>query len=207
MVYYFIYGVIQIAYQEEKVMKKSKKQMKAEMKEKMSNKIKTKVTRKMKKVKLLFIVLATLAAVVAAVKAINMLIEKKRAKDPARSGLKDVLAFFATKTISMTDKITSGVMLGAYFSSLNVDLSKCEFEDGTFIAIKSGFASVLLTIPENVNVKFDSLDTLCYIKEEYDTESFIEGQPTIYIALKGSFGKVIISKAAVVEDAPEAAEA
>ena len=187
-------------------MKKTKRQEKAEMKKKMNSKIKIKVKKKMKKIKLLFIIAVTLAAVVAAVKAVNMLIEKKRAKDPARSSLKDVLAFFATKTISMTDKITSGVMLGAYFSSLNVDLSKCEFEDGTFIAVKSGVASVLLTVPENVNIKFDSLASLCYIKQEYDVDSFVEGQPTIYIAAKCAFGKLIISKAAVEEETEEVSD-
>ena len=188
-------------------MKKTKKQEKAEMKKKMNSKIKIKVKKKLKKIKLLFVIAATIAAVIAVVKTVNMLIEKKRAKDPDRSSLKDVLAFFASKTISMTDKITSGVMLGAYFSSLNVDLSKCEFEDNTFIAVKSGVASVILTIPENVNVKFDSISSLCFIKQEYDTDSFIEGQPTIYIAAKCAFGKLIISKAAYVEDEDTVAEA
>ena len=185
-------------------MKKNKKQIKADLKKKMNCKIKTKVKKKIKNIKLLFIITATIAACIAIIKFVLSFIEKKNAKDPNRAGLKDIMAFFASKSVSMTDKISSGIMMGAYFSGLNADLSKCEFEDGSFIAIKSGFASVILTIPENVNVKFDSLTTLCYVKQEYDTETFVEGQPTIYIALKSAFGKVIISKAAIVEDEDEA---
>ena len=60
---------------------------------------------------------------------------------------------------------------------------------------------------ENVNVKFDSINSFTYIKQEYDTDSFTEGNPTVYIALKGAFSSVIISKAETVDEEAEQATA
>ena len=185
-------------------MKKDKNEIKKEMKKKMKTKLKVKVKKKMKKVKLLFIVTATIAFIVGAIKAVNMLLEKKSAKKGSETGLKDILAFFASKTVKYSEKISSGVMLGGYFSSLNADFSDCEFENGTFIAVKCACAYTNIVMPENVSIKFDCINSFAYVKQEYDTDSFDESLPTVYIALKGAFSSIFISRAAKSE--PEAVE-
>ena len=172
-----------------------KKEVKKEMKDKMKTKLKVKVKKKMKKVKLLFIVLTILAAVVAVAKAIEMLLEKKNKNRPKDTSLDQVFSLFAAAKDSLYKKITGGVMVGSYFSTQRLDCSGCEFKDGSFIAIKSCLAYVNVIIPENVNVKFDCIDLFTYVKQEYDTEEFDESLPTVYIALKGAFSSVIITKA------------
>ena len=187
-------------------MSKAKRAYKKELKKKMNLKLKDRVKRKLKKFKLLFIIFTTLASVIIAIKAMIAVLEKKRAKDPARTGLKDILAFFVSKSVTMAEDINSGLMIGGYVSKLNVDLSQCEFKDHSFIAIKSVLSAIYIAVPENVNIKFDSINSFTYIKQEYDVDSVQEGNPTVYIALKGAFSSVIVSKAATVdEEAQEAA--
>ena len=188
-------------------MSKAKRAYKKELKKKMNLKLKDRVKRKLKKFKLLFIIFTTLASVIVAIKAVIAVFEKKRAKDPARTGLKDILAFFITKSVTMAEDVNSGIMIGGYVSKLNVDLSQCEFKDHSFIAVKSVLSAIYIAIPENVNVKFDSINSFTYIKQEYDTDSFTEGNPTVYIALKGAFSSVIISKAETVDEETEQATA
>ena len=162
----------------------------------MKTKLKVKVKKKMKKVKFLFIVLTILAAIVAVAKAIEMLLEKKNKNRPKDASLEQVFSLFAAAKDTLTSKkVTGGVMVGSYFSTQKVDCSGCEFKDGSFIAIKSCLAYVNIIIPENVNVKFDCIDLFTYVKQEYDTDAFDESLPTVYIALKGAFSSVIITKA------------
>ncbi len=187
-------------------MSKAKRAYKKELKKKMNLKLKDRVKRKLKKFKLLFIIFTTLASVIIAIKAMIAVLEKKRAKDPARTGLKDILAFFVSKSVTMAEDINSGLMIGGYVSKLNVDLSQCEFKDHSFIAIKSVLSAIYIAVPENVNIKFDSINSFTYIKQEYDADSVQDGCPTVYIALKGAFSSVIVSKAKTVdEEAQEAA--
>ena len=94
-------------------------------------------------------------------------------------------------------------MVGGYVSKLNVDLSQCEFKDNSFIAVKSVLSAIYIAVPENINIKFDSINSFTYIKQEYDTDSFTEGNPTVYIALKGAFSSVIVSKAETVDEEAE----
>ena len=85
-------------------------------------------------------------------------------------------------------------MLGGYFSTLKADFSDCEFENGAFIAVKSVASYVSIVLPENVNIKFDSLNLCSFVKKEYDTESFDESLPTVYVALKGALSSVFVSR-------------
>jgi len=188
-------------------MKKDKKQMKKEMKDKMKTKLRVKVKKKMKKFKILFIIASTIAAIVAAAKAIDLLLEKKNAKKAEGSSLKQVFALMASKTVSYAEKISGGVMLGGYFSSLKADFSKCEFENGAFIAVKSACSYVSIVVPENVNIKFDCLNLCAFVKQEYDTESFDESLPTVYIALKGALSSVFISRGVTCEETNEEVKA
>ena len=181
-----------------------KKELKKEMKGKMKTKLKVKVKKKMKKFKLIFIILSTIAAIVAFVKVIQMLFEKKMAKCPEGKNLKQVFSLFASTKETFVDKITGGVMLDGFFSTVKADFSGCEFEDGTFIAVKSGLAYVNIIMPENVNIKFDSIDVFTFIKQEYDTEHVDETLPTVYIALKGVCSSVIISRGITVPSEAEA---
>ncbi|MBR4341675.1 MAG: hypothetical protein IKP88_03010 [Lachnospiraceae bacterium] len=184
-------------------MSKAKKEMKKELKEKMKGKIKVKVKKKMKKIKLILIILATLSAVVAAIKTVLAFIEKKHKNDPKREGLKDVTAFFSSKNWKLSEPVTSGFMIGSYFSNLNIDLSECTFEDNSFIAIKCGVGRVCLTLPQNVNIKFDSIGSAYYLKKEYDVDAFDESLPTVYVALKVAFGCVFVTKAENTEEKNE----
>ena len=184
-----------------------KKEMKKEMKDKMKTKLKVKVKKKMKKVKLLFIVIAILGAVIAIAKGIEALLEKKNKDRPKDTSLDQVFSLFASSKDTISKTITGGIMAGAYFASQKIDCSECEFTDGSFIAIKSACAYVNIIIPENVNIKFDCINLCTYVKQEYDTEAFDESLPTVYVALKGAFSSVIISRAAVVADEETTEEA
>ena len=181
-----------------------KKVLKKEMKGKIKTKLKVKVKKKMKKIKLLFIILSTIAAVIAVCKAVEMLLEKKNKNRPKDSSLEQFFSLFAvTKDRSLVKKITGGVMVSNYFSRQTLDLSGCEFNDGSFIAIKSAAAYLNVIIPDNVNVKFDCIDLFTYVKQEYDTDEFDETRPTVYIALKSAFSSVIITKAEATYAEPE----
>ena len=184
-------------------MSKDKNEIKKELKEKMKGKIKTKVKKKMKKIKLILIILVTLSAVVAAIKTVLAFIEKKHRNDPKREGLKDVTAFFSSKNWKLSEPVSSGFLVGSYFSNLNIDLSECTFSDNSFIAIKCGVGRVCLTLPENVNIKFDSIGSCYYLKKEYDVDAFDKSLPTVYVALKAAFGCVFITKAESVEENAE----
>ncbi len=180
-----------------------KKELKKEMKGKMKTKLKVKVKKKMKKIKLLFIILSTIAAVIAVCKAVEMLLEKKNKNRSKDSSLEQFFSLFAVTRDSVIKNITGGVMVSTYFSRQTLDLSGSEFKDGSFIAVKSAAAYLNIIIPDNVNVKFDCIDLFTYIKQEYDTEEINESYPTIYIALKGAFSSVIITKAEAVCSEPE----
>ena len=129
-----------------------------------------------------------------------MLLVKKNKKRDKDSSLEQFFSLLASTKETVVKKITGGVMVGAYFSNMNLDCSECEFADGSFIAIKSAVACINITIPENVNVKFDCINLFTYVKQEYDTDEVVESRPTVYIALKGAFSSVIISKAEKVEE-------
>lgn len=180
-------------------MKKSKRQIKKELKAEMKGKLKTKIKKKFRKFKVILIIVLTLTAVIAAIKAVLAFIESRHKKDPKREGLKDVTAFFASKTWNLSEPVKAGFLVGNYFSNLNLDLSNCKFEDNSFIAIKSGVGRVCLTLPENVNIKYDGIGSVYYLKQEYNTEEFDESLPTVYVALKAAFSAVFISKAAPCE--------
>ncbi len=183
-------------------MKKSKKEYKKELKEKMKGKmktkLKTKLKRKIKKFKIMFIIFATLAAVVAAIKFVLALIEKKHKKDPNREGLKDVTAFFSSKSWDLAEPVKGGFLVGGYFSNLSLDLSNCDLADNSFIAIKGAVSRINIVLPENVNVKFDGIGSAYYMKKEYDENAFDESFPTVYVAMKVAFSCVFISKEAPV---------
>jgi len=179
---------------------KEKRAYKKELKKKMNLKLKDRIKRKYKKFKLIFVIMATVAAIIAAIKTIEMLLVKKNKKRDKDSSLEQFFSLFASTKETIVKKITGGVMVGAYFSNMNIDCSECEFSDGSFIAIKSAVACINITIPENVNVKFDCINLFTYVKQEYDTDEVIESRPTVYIALKGAFSSVIISKAEKVEE-------
>ena len=181
-----------------------KKEVKKEMEGKMKTKLKVKVKKKMKKFKLIFIILSTIASIVALIKVLQMLFEKK--KYPEGMSLKQIFSLFASTKETYVEKITGGVMLDGYFSTVKADFSGCEFVDGSFIAVKSVLGYINIIMPENVNIKFDSIDVFTFIKQEYDTEHVDESLPTVYIAMKGAFCSVIISRGASVSDEAEAAE-
>ena len=177
-----------------------KKEIEKEMKDKMKTKLKVKVKKKMKKVKLILIILSVIAAIVAVAKLIEMLLLKQNKDRPKDTSLDQYFSLFAATKDSLFKKITGGIMVGGYFCTQKLDFSGCEFNDGTFIAIKSALAYINIVIPDNVNVKFDCINLCTYVKQEYDTDEVIESRPTVYIALKGAFSSVIISKAEKVEE-------
>ena len=180
--------------------RKERKAYKKELKKKMNLKLKDRIKRKCKKFKLIFIICTTVAAIIAAIKTVEMLLVKKNKKRDKDSSLEQFFSLLASTKETVVKKITGGVMVGAYFSNMNLDCSECEFADGSFIAIKSAVACINITIPENVNVKFDCINLFTYVKQEYDTDEVVESRPTVYIALKGAFSSVIISKAEKVEE-------
>lgn len=142
--------------------------------------------KKSKKCKSFFIVLGTIVSAIAIIKLIINIAEKKK----EQSELKELVAFFSTKVYAFAEKICSGILLSSYFSVLTADFSECEFENNTFVSVKSICGVITIVVPKNVNVKFDYINNLSCIKNETEDDEAIENAPTIYVALK-SFGSVV----------------
>lgn len=143
-----------------------------------------------KKYKILCIVLATIITVITVIKLVIRIAEKKKNK----TELKEYLAFFSTKLFTLSENISAGILLSSYFSILKTDFTQCQFEDNTFISIKSICGGLTVYIPENVNVKFDYINNLSIIKSDFDEDEFDASRPTVYIALKGFASVVSIKK-------------
>lgn len=149
--------------------------------------------KKSRKCKSCCIILATLISAIAIIKLIIRFLEKKKVE----SELKEIVAFFSTKVFALAEKISSGVMLSSYFSVLTADFSNCEFEDNTFVSVKSICGVITIVVPRNVNVKFDYINNFSFIKNDAEDVDITDAEeneavsgPTLYIAMK-SFGSVV----------------
>lgn len=147
---------------------------------------------KSSKIKTLCIILATIAAFITIVKIILKIVEKKKNK----SELKEYIAFFSTKVYELTETISSGIMLSEYFSVLTTDFTNCDFNDNSFISVKSICGTLTVYMPENVNVKFDYINNFSIIKSDFDDVGFNDELPTVFVALKGFASVVKIKKKA-----------
>lgn len=168
---------------------KSKKDYKKE-----ARKYVKKVAKKNKKCifKTLLVVVTAIAGVLATFKFISNQFNKKN--NASKLNIKDIFVSVGAKSYDFVEKITTGAMISAYFGSVNCDFSACEFVDGTFVTIKSFASKVNLIMPENVNVKFDFVNTGSYIKWNVEDEDFDETKPTVYVALKTACSYVTLNK-------------
>lgn len=134
-------------------------------------------------IKTVTIVAATIASVIATVKLVAKLFNKKNNVEK-KLGIKDIFVCIGSRTYAFAEKINKGVFISSYAGRTEVDLSACEFEDNSFVTIKSFASKVDVIVPSNVNVKFDFVNTASYIKWNVEDDGFDASRPTIYVGLK-----------------------
>lgn len=136
-----------------------------------------------KVIKTLTIIAATVAGIGATIKLVAKFFNKKNNIEE-KLGIKDVFVCIGAKTYEFAEKINKGVFINSYVGCVEVDLSACDFEDNSFITIKSFASKVNLIVPADYNVKFDFVNSASYIKWNVEDDGFDETRPTIYVGLK-----------------------
>ncbi len=143
--------------------------------------------KKKSKLKTICIIIATIVAVITTVKLVVKFFSRKNNLEE-KINVKDIFVFMESKRFEYAEKISSGIIINSHMGIPSCDFTSCDFADNTFISIKSVASIVNITVPTDINVKFDYVNTGSFIKWNISNE-YDEHKPTVYIALKtvGSF--------------------
>lgn len=128
---------------------------------------------------------------IAAVKIFDFIKAQKDKKLNSERSVKEYHSYLGNKSVCLNEEL-AGVSLRSILSNVAIDLSDCDFVEDSFISVSGLLSNISLIVPEEVNVRFDSLtrvSSLCNLTDDYDEES---EYPTLYIAVNATACKIDI---------------
>lgn len=144
-------------------------------------------------IKTIFIISAIYSLIMGIIKVVSYFKTKAREADNDLKDIKEYYAYLTSKNVSVSGK-ASGVVLKNVMGAMNIDLTETEFVSDSFVSVECFMGAMKITVPNNVNVKFDGLIKASAFSNE-TTEKDDETLPTLYIALKANCSAIKLEEA------------